>query len=295
LSKTAKGTTMSEQRPSREQIKQQQRADWDSAAAGWRRWWSSFERSAQHVSDRLIELAAVRPGATVIDLATGIGEPAVTAARRVGPSGRVVALDQSPGMLAMARERARELGLGNVDFREGDLEAFAVGERSFDAALCRWGLMFVPDLDAAVRAVRRTLKPGARFATAVWAAPERVAMIALGADAMRRLAGLPPRQPDALDPFRLADISILTRALEGAGFSEVRSEPLEVVFEFASVDQFMQFRYDVSAPLRATLSRCTPEVRAQIERATAEAAAAYCRADGSLSLPNEAICVGARA
>src|SRR5581483_9599575 len=188
----------------------------------------------------------------------GIGEPAVTAARRVGPSGRVVALDQSPGMLAMARERARELGLGNVDFREGDLEAFAVGERSFDAALCRWGLMFVPDLDAAVRAVRRTLKPGARFATAVWAAPERVAMIALGADAMRRLAGLPPRQPASLDPF-------------------------------------MQFRYDVSAPLRATLSRCTPEVRAQIERATAEAAAAYCRADGSLSLPNEAICVGARA
>ncbi len=286
---------MSEQRPSSDQIKQQQRADWDSAAAGWRRWWSSFEHAAQHVSDRLVELAAIRQGAAVLDLATGIGEPAITAARRVGSAGKVVALDHSPGMLAMARERAKEAGLGNLDFREGDLESFAVGEQAFDAALCRWGLMFVPDLDAAVRAIRRALKPGARFATAVWAAPERVPMIALGGDAMRRLAGLPPRQPDALDPFRLADVSILTRALERAGFSEVRSEPVEVVFEFSSVEQYAQFRYDVSAPLRAALARCTPEVREQIQRATAEAAAAYRRADGSLRLPNEAICVGARA
>jgi ubiquinone/menaquinone biosynthesis C-methylase UbiE len=286
---------MSEQRPSNDQIKQQQRADWDSAAAGWKRWWSTFEHAAQHVSDRLVELAAIRSGLTVLDLATGIGEPAITAARRVGASGKVVAIDHSPGMLAVARERAAALGLGNLDFRPGDLETFAAGEHAFDAALCRWGLMFVPDLDAAARAIRRALKPGARFATAVWATPERVPMIALGAEALRKLAGLPPRQPDALDPFRLADVSILTRALERAGFTEVQSEEVEVVFEFSSIEQFTQFRYDVSAPLRAALARCTPEVREQIHRATAEAAAAYRRADGSIRLPNESICVGARA
>lgn len=286
---------MAEQRPSVDQSKQQQRADWDSAAAGWKRWWSTFEHAAQHVSDRLVELAAIRPGFTVLDLATGIGEPSITAARRVGASGKVVAIDQSPGMLAVARERAASLGLHNLDFRPGDIETFAAGEHAFDAALCRWGLMFVPDLDAAARAIRRALKPGARFATAVWSTPERVPMIALGADALRRLAGLPPRQPDALDPFRLADVSILTGALEHAGFGEVRSEPLEVVFEFASVEQFTQFRYDVSAPLRAALARCTPEVREQIQRATAEAAMAYRRADGSLRLANDAICVAARA
>ena len=286
---------MSEQRPSNDQIKQQQRIDWDSAAAGWKRWWGTFEHAAQHVSDRLVELAAIRPGLTVLDLATGIGEPAMTAARRVGPSGKVVGIDHSPGMLEVARERAAALGLNNVDFRPGDLETVAEGEHAFDAAICRWGLMFVPDLDSAARSIRRVLKPGAHFATAVWASPDRVPMIALGAEALRKLAGLPPRQPNALDPFRLADVSILTDALTRAGFGEVHSESIEVVFEFASVDQFTQFRYDVSAPLRAALQRCTPEVREGIRRATAEAAAAYRRPDGSLRLPNESICVGARA
>ena len=88
------------------QLKQQQRVDWDAAAAGWKRWWTTFEHAAQHISDRLVELAAVRPGYRVADLATGIGEPAITAARRAGTAGRVVAIDQSPGMLAVARERA---------------------------------------------------------------------------------------------------------------------------------------------------------------------------------------------
>lgn len=286
---------MSEQRPPNDQIKQQQRLDWDSAAAGWKRWWSTFEHAAQHVSDRLVELAAIRPGATVLDLATGIGEPAITAARRVGASGRVVAIDHSTGMLGVARERAAAQGLGNIDFRTSDLETFVAGEHAFDAALCRWGLMFVPDLDSAARTIHRALKPGARFATAVWAAPERVPMISLGGEALRKLAGLPPRQPGALDPFRLADISILSGALTRAGFGEVRSESVEVVFEFSSVEQFAQFRYDVSAPLRAVLERCTPEVREQIRRATAEAAAAYRRPDGTLRLPNESICIAARA
>lgn len=286
---------MSEQRPSNDQIKQQQRIEWDSAAAGWRRWWGTFEHAAQHVSDRLVELAAIRPGFTVLDLATGVGEPAVTAARRVGPSGKVVGIDQSAGMLAVARERAAALGLSNVEFRSGDLETLSEGEHGFDAAICRWGLMFVPDLDSAARAIRRTLKPGAHFATSVWAAPDRVPMLSVGATALRKLAGLPPRQPDSLDPFRLADVSILNGALTRAGFKAVHSESIEVIFEFASAEQFAQFRHDVSAPLRAVLQRCTPEVREQIKRATAEAATAYQRPDGSLRLPNEAICVGARA
>ncbi len=277
------------------ELKQQQRLDWDCAAAGWKQWWSVFERAAQHVSDRLVELAAVGPGARVVDLATGIGEPAITAARRVGTAGRVVAIDQSPGMLAVARERAAALGLGNLEFRVGDIESLEAEEHGFDSGLCRWGLMFVPDLDAAARGIRRALKPGARFATAVWSSPDKVPMISLGGDAVRAIAGLPPRQPGALDPFRLADVSILNRALEGAGFAEVRSEPVEVVFEFVSADEFTQFRADVSSPLRAVLERCTPAMREQIMRATAEAAAPYRRADGSLRLANLSICIAARA
>jgi ubiquinone/menaquinone biosynthesis C-methylase UbiE len=275
--------------------KQQQRADWDSASAGWKRWWPVFERAAQHVSNRLVEMAGVRPGSRVADLATGIGEPAVTAARKVGNSGRVVAIDHSQGMLAVARERAAALGLGNLDFAVGDIESLEAEPHSFDAAVCRWGLMFVPELESAARGIRQALKPGGRFATAVWSTPDKVPMISLGSEAVRALAGLPARQPGALDPFRLADISILKRALEKAGFTEIVSEQIEVVFEFSSADEFTRFRTDVSSPFRAVLDKTTPELREKILRATTEAAKHYCLGDGSLRLSNAAICVAARA
>jgi len=274
-----------------EQIKRNQQLDWDSAAAGWKKWWPIFERSAQHVNDRLVELAAISPGDRVVDLATGTGEPALTAARRVGASGRVVAIDQSSGMIAVARERAAALGLGNVDFRVGDIEALALDAASFDAALCRWGLMFIPDLERGLRAIRATLKPNARFATAVWSPPEKNPMISLGGDAVRKIAGLPPRPPEALDPFRLADVSILERALRSTGFAGVETSRVEVMFEFASLEEFTEFRNDVSTPFRAMMARCTPEQRDRIIRALADAAEPYKRSDGSLKLLNETFCV----
>jgi len=96
---------MAEQNFDPKRFKAQQKNDWDAAAEGWKKWWPIFERAAQHVSDRLVELAGVKPGDSVLDIATGNGEPAITAARHAAPGGRVVAIDQSPGMLAIARER----------------------------------------------------------------------------------------------------------------------------------------------------------------------------------------------
>src|ERR1700722_11062341 len=113
---------MSEKVVDPQELKNEQRRDWDAAAAGWKKWWPVFERSAQQVSDRLVELAGVGPGARVLDIATGNGEPALSVARRVGPGGRVIATDQSAGMLAIARERAAALGVANVEFREVDGE-----------------------------------------------------------------------------------------------------------------------------------------------------------------------------
>jgi len=186
---------MSEKTVDPQQLKDQQRLDWDAAAAGWKKWWPVFERSAQHVSDRLVELAGVAAGAYVLDVATGNGEPALTAARRVGSAGRVIATDQSDGMLAIARERAAALGLANVEFRQTDGEALGIAERDFDAIVCRWGLMFMPDVKAALRAMHQRLRVGGRLATAVWAAAGKVPMISIGADAVRRIAGLPPPPP----------------------------------------------------------------------------------------------------
>jgi len=101
-----------------DEFKAQQRQMWNNAAAGWQTWWETIERGAQKVSDKIVQLAEIKPGDRVLDIATGIGEPAVTAAKKVLPNGNVIAIDISPQMLAIARTRAKPLGLDSImEFR----------------------------------------------------------------------------------------------------------------------------------------------------------------------------------
>jgi len=204
-------------------FKDAQRQEWDSVAAGWKKWWELIEGGAQRVSDRLLELADVQSGHRVLDVATGIGEPAVTAAHRVGDTGHVMATDQSPQMLAIAQERVAGLGLQNVEFKVMDAEALELPERSFDAVLCRWGLMFLPDLKAALSGMWRSLTPGGRMATCVWDVPPKVPMVSLAMGVIRNMFQLPPPPPGMPSPFGLADTAALEQAFRDAGFSDVRS------------------------------------------------------------------------
>lgn len=270
-------------------LKERQRRDWDAAAGGWNKWWPTFERSAQHVSDRLVELAHIREGSRVLDIATGNGEPALTAARRVGPQGRVIATDQSEGMLGIARSRAASLGISNVEFRATDGEKLELSERDFDAIVCRWGLMFMPDVAAAIKGLHERLAPGGWFATAVWSTADKVPMIGIGVDVVRRLVNLPPPPPDALEPTRLADPSRLTGWIRDAGFAEIIVEHLPVTFEFDSPAAFTRFRYEIAAPFRTLVNNLTPELRQQILDGVTQAASAFATTDGKLRTVNETI------
>ncbi|MBV8453547.1 MAG: methyltransferase domain-containing protein [Deltaproteobacteria bacterium] len=280
---------MAEQSIDIERLKNEQKRDWDAAAAGWKKWWTVLERGAQPVSDRLVELARVGAGARVLDVATGSGEPAVTAARRVAPGGRVVAVDQSPGMLAIARERANAIRISNVEFRESDGEALTLTEHDFDAVLCRWGLMFMPDVDRALDGFHQRLVSGGRIAVAVWSTLDKVPMISIGADIVRKLANLPPPAPGALDPLRLGDTSILSNALEHAGFKEIKIERMPVTFEFNSAEDFTQMREEVSSAFRGLLARQSPELRHQILTAVTDAARKFMQSDGKVRTTNETI------
>ena len=275
-------------------LKNEQRVSWDEAAAGWKKWWPSFERAAQAVNDRLVALAQIKPGNRVLDIATGNGEPAVTVAREVGAAGKVVAVDQSPGMLAIARERAAALGVSNIEFVESDAESLKLDAHSFDAGVCRWGLMFMPDLAGVVRLIHRALKPGARFATAVWNTGDKVPMIFLAAETVRNITGQKPPPPDALVPTRLADTSILKSALEAAGFSEIAIERMMVTFEFDSPQKFVEFRTELGGAA-AMMAKLTPDQRAQVKEALADAVKKFEGGDGRVRLPNETICFSSRA
>jgi enediyne biosynthesis protein CalE5 len=284
---------MSIQNPDELKAKHEQKLAWDDSAEGWKRWWPTFERAAQVVNDRLVELAGARAGQRVLDIATGSGEPALTAARAVGESGRVVAVDMSPGMLALARERIGSAGLKNVALVESDAESLALDHHSFDAVLCRWGLMFMPDIDALLRRLHRALTREGRIATAVWSSADKVPMCGMARDAIRKITGITPA-PNAPDPLKLADPSILDRALVAAGFRDVSIERLTVTFQFASPDEFADFRSAIGGT-RAAFATRPVEMRRQIREAMVAAARVYAGSDGIVRLDNETICFAARA
>lgn len=269
--------------------KEIQRRDWSAAADGRRQWWPKIEEGLGSVSERLVALAELEPGDSVLDIATGIGEPAVTAAQRVAPGGRVVATDIAPGMLEIGRERANELGLGNIEFRETDAEELDLPEGRFDAVLSRFGLMFLPDLGAGLRRIRGVLAPGGRLAAAVWGPPERAPLVAVPLRAVARELQLPPPAPGMPGPLALADASALEAKVRESGFEDVRIERADATTPWESAAEFVQFMQAIAAPIHSLLADQTPERCEQVWQAVEEAAAVYAGPDGSVHLENEVI------
>lgn len=284
---------MSDQIDDAERINREQLEFWNTAAPGWKQMWTILERAAQHVSDRLVELAQVGPGHRVLDIASGSGEPAITAARKVAPGGVVVATDQSPAMLELARERASALGIHNLKFVVTGAEELSVGESDFDAVVCRWGLMFAGNLKRAAGRAAQLLASNGRFATAVWGPAEKVPMISLGDEVVRELAKLPPPPPNAPGPLKLANTRPLVSALESAGLKDIGVQTLNVHFEFESAGAFAEQRRAISSPFRALLSRQTPELQHRIMGALESEARRYADASGRVRMDNEAILIAA--
>jgi enediyne biosynthesis protein CalE5 len=278
-----------------DQWKARQRQEWDTVAAGWRTWWPTFERSLQVLSDHLIALAHIEAGQRVLDIATGIGEPAVTAARRVGSSGQVVAIDQSPDMLAIARERIAALGLQNIHVLELDAEQLDLLEGTFDAALCRWGFMYLPQLVSALQGVRQRLLPSGRVAAAVWPAPSRVPMLSLPREVISQYIEVPSPPPGMPGIFSLSDVGRLEQAFTQAGWSSVSSESLELILELDSAADYAQFMQAISPSLNALLASQSTERQERIWQAVRETVQKrYGRADGTVRIPGETICLVAR-
>jgi ubiquinone/menaquinone biosynthesis C-methylase UbiE len=267
-------------------FKAQQREQWSNVAPGWRRRWAALEQGAQPLSNRMMHLAHVAPGQRVLDVATGIGEPAMTAALQVGPSGSVVAIDQAPQMLAMARERMQAAGIRNVEFVEGDAEAVTLPLDSFDAVVCRWGLMFFHDPVGTLAHFRNSLVAGGRLVVAIWGEPKLVPMISLPFSVLSRELGRPPSLPSGPNPFALSDPTRLEQVLREAGFANVHSEPFTVTFEFASVDELLEHLAEVSAPIARIMATSSQEYQAQFWKKLATAAVQFTNTDGMIRLSN---------
>jgi SAM-dependent methyltransferase len=264
-----------------------QRREWDTAAPGYKDWGLVLGPEFQPVSERMMELANIQLGQRVLDVATGPGEPAVTAAHRVGPSGHVIATDLSPQMLALGREWVAELGLQNIDFREMDAEALELPEQSFDIILCRFGLMYLPDPQAALERMHKLLVPGGRLVAAVWGPPQKVPFIRWLMEMAIRVLQVPAPPPQMPGPFSLADPRRLEQILTRADFTAVYTEPMMLTLEWASVDDYIRFQQAILTGFNTMLAKFPAEQQAAVWRAIAEVAGQSTTPDGRCRTENE--------
>jgi len=232
-----------------------------------------MESQLGELSRTLCDAAKLAPGDRVLDLACGTGEPAVTAARRVAPDGQVTATDLSPDMLAAARRRFERLGLG-VEVREMDAEHLEFPDASFDAVTCRFGLMFCPDPTRAAAEIHRVLRPGGRFAVAVWDEPARNPFFTLIGQVIAKFIPMPPPDPKAPGVFRLAPPGELASVLRAGGFADISVDAFPTMFRYRSTEHYWEVQSQLAAPLKAAVAKLGPEELAPLRAAVMAVAAA---------------------
>jgi SAM-dependent methyltransferase len=220
-----------------------ERARWTASAEAWDRWADPMADLADKLNQPLLDAAGIAAGERVLDLASGAGEPALSAARRVGGAGLVVGSDLVPGMLTGARRRALGAGVDAPCFAAADMTALPFGDGRFDRVTCRFGIMFVPDLAGALAEVRRVLRGGGHAAFMVWGPRAGNALFAeIGAAVADRLG-----EDGGLDPlFRFAEPGLLATALQAAGFAAVEERDLTPVRKAPADQPFWRSALEMS-------------------------------------------------
>lgn len=245
------------------ELKQREHRTWTGVAPGWRKHDERLVRSAAPVAARMLDLLALRPGMTVLDIACGTGEPAIPAAERVAPGGRVIATDFVEEMLAFAREKAARRGVSNIEFRRVDGEQLDVPPESCDAVSIRWGLMFMPDPLACLRRTHGALKKNGRIAVACWAPPDKNPWASVPMGIVRRCLNAPPPPPGTPGLFAFADPSRLRGVLDEAGFRDTAVEAVDVPFaDFDSGEAYFTFILELAGPIAALFAQLSPSEQA---------------------------------
>lgn len=244
-----------------ERYKATTREQWQSAAEAWDRWTPTLQAWLGPATDLMLDLAQLGPGDRVLDVAAGAGEPAMTAARRVGPTGSVLATDISPNILAYAQRAAAAQGLGNLETRVMDGEHLALPDATFDVVLSRVGLIYFPDQQRALGEIRRVLAPGGRVAAMVYATPEQNAFFSIPISIIRRRAQLPPPAPGQPGPFSLGAPGVLEEAYRRAGFQQIAIRSVAAPLQMPSVEAYLQFARESFGALHQMLAGLTDAER----------------------------------
>lgn len=230
---------------------------WQAAAEAWYRWSPLLHQWLGKATEKMIEVAGIDTGQRVLDVAAGAGEQSIDVAKKVGPSGYVLATDISPEILEFARKLAKESGVNNVETAVMDGENLTVPDASFDAVISRVGLIYFPDQQKALREMLRVLKPGGRVAAIVYSTPEKNKFFSIPVSIIRNRAKLPPPLPGQPGPFSLGADGVIEKAFEQAGFNEVRSVLVDSPVLLPTAKFCVQFEKESFGALHQMMSGLT--------------------------------------
>lgn len=275
------GTTQDEHAGLRELLA----AMWSSVAPAWGENAERIDTRDAAVTAAMLDVAALRAGDRVLELACGPGGVGLAAAERVGPGGAVVMTDASEEMVRIAGERSAARGLAGVVARTCDMAAIDEPDASFDAVLCREGLMLVPDPVRAVAEAARVLRPGGRAVVAVWGPRAANPWLGLLFDAVTAQTGMPVPPDGVPGPFSLDDAGRLAGVLADGGLAEVAVEQVPVPFAASSFDEWWEVVPALAGPLAGVLAGLPDGVRAGIRTDAAASLVPFAVDGGGYEIP----------
>lgn len=229
-----------------------QRASWNKFSAGWRKWDAITMDFLAPAGEAIMDHLGATGSSKVLDVAAGTGEPGLSIARHLH-GGKVVITDLADHMLEVARDKAAEAGITNVEFCEADASNLPFADHTFDEVSCRMGFMFFPDMERAAREMARVLKPGGRVAATVWAGPEKNFWVTCMTQQIGRHIDLPTVDPQAPGMFRCAHPGLMTELFRQAGFSAVEERELPCVLGVSGPQEYWDMMTEVAAPFVAAL------------------------------------------
>ena len=277
------------------EYRQVSRDRWSRAAAGWAERADALQAAVMPVSTWMVDAIRPQPGQTVLELAAGPGITGFLAAELLEPGGHLISSDFAEPMLEVARQRATQLGLGNVEFRVVDAESIDLDTASVDAVLCRWGYMLMVDPGTALGETRRVLRPGGRVALAAWDGPERNVWASSPAGELVRRGVMEPPGPKDPSMFAFAPPGRIEGLLRGAGFTDIVAEAVDFEIAYEDLDAYLTVTTDCSRPFADALDAMDEAQRADVTAALGEAMVPFRQDDGSYRVPARSLVAAASA
>ncbi len=268
--------------------------EWRETARYWTKHSAIISTMFTPLTRALIEQAGINEGQSVLDVAGGAGEPSLTIAEVVGPTGSVTCTDAVPEMVEAARSEANRRGLKNIHFRVCSADSLPFADNSFDVIVSRLGVMFFPDSLAAMREMLRVTKPGGNLAFAVWHKSELNPFCYLVSNILDRHVESPAADPDAPNAFRFAEPGKLANVMTRAGVVDVVERVIK--FDIAapiSAQEFWAIRSKISDTLRSKLSKLAADEQAEVTREVEQAVNPFFP-DNQMKFPAQMILVSGK-